>query len=130
MNKIKVLIAAFWVGWCGTVLQAQESPVQLRCEYLSAPIGVDVPNPRLSWRLNDDRYGALQQAYRVIVGTDSTAVVSGKGGLWDTQKVTSDAMLITYAGKSIEPFTKYYWSVHVWDKDGVEKTSPVASFET
>jgi alpha-L-rhamnosidase len=38
--------------------------------------------------------------------------------------------LISYAGKTLEPFTKYYWQVIVWDKEGKKsKPSSIASFE-
>ena len=49
----------------------------LRCEYLVAPLGIDVPSPRLSWLLpvNVD----VQEAYQVIVGTDSVRVAQGMG---------------------------------------------------
>jgi len=53
----------------------------LRCEYLVNPIGVDARFPRLSWLINDRRYGALQKAYRLIIGTDSGAVASGGGDI-------------------------------------------------
>lgn len=49
----------------------------LRCEYLVTPLGVDVPTPRFSWRL--PAHLNKQQAYQVIVGTDSVAVANGTG---------------------------------------------------
>ncbi len=39
-------------------------------------------------------------------------------------------MLITYAGTRLKPFTRYYWSLRVWDKDGKESAPVVSSFET
>ena len=51
--------------------------------------------------------------------------------MWNSQKVISDKMLVSYIGKQLEPFTKYYWIVHVWDKDGKKSSkSEVAYFET
>ncbi|GAB4049718.1 glycoside hydrolase family 78 protein [Spirosoma litoris] len=58
------------------------------------------------------------------------AVSQGKGSSWQTTKLPLDSQLITYAGKSLQPFTKYYWRVEVWDKDGKPSASSVASFET
>ena len=105
-------------------------PANLRCEYLTNPLGLDAPSPRLSWLLDDARNGAVQNAYRIIVGVDSATVSRGQGNIWDTQKVSSDNMSVTYQGQKLQPFTKYYWQVRVWDKDNVEQTSTVASFET
>ncbi len=51
--------------------------------------------------------------------------------MWNSQKVNSEEMLVSYKGKPLEPFTKYYWTVQVWDKDGnASSNSEVASFET
>jgi len=37
-----------------------EQPVALRCEYLTDPLGVDVLQPGLSWRIASDRRGVRQ----------------------------------------------------------------------
>ena len=42
----------------------------LRCEYLTNPLGIDVPQPRLSWVLNPgdaSARGRRQTAYRIVV---------------------------------------------------------------
>lgn len=116
------------------VIQAQAQEGQctnLKCEHLVNPIGIDATSPRLHWQMNDSREGALQTAYQVIVGTDSLEVTSGKGNVWETGKVSGSEMLITYAGKPLQPFAKYYWTVVLWDKD-LQKLAPatVATFET
>lgn len=115
-----------------TQVRAQQSQVSnLQCEYLINPIGIDVTAPRLRWQMTDNRQGALQTAYQVIVGTDSASVANGKGNFWDTEKVSGSNMLVSYQGKALQPFTKYYWTVILWDKDQ-QKSIPsvVASFET
>lgn len=130
MNKIKSLLILLWVLGSCVLSHAQIKPVKLQCEHLINPMGIDTSEPRLTWQLKDDRYGALQQAYRIIVGADSIAVASGKGDVWDTQKVISDKMQISYDGLEISPFTRYYWKVIVWDRGNEERMSDVASFET
>ena len=105
-------------------------PVNLSCDYLVNPLGIDNPAPRLSWMLNDIRQGAKQTAYQIVIGGDSLEVVGGKGKTWDTGKKSSDQILVTYSGQSLRPFNKYYWKVNVWDKDGVASSSDVNSFET
>ena len=103
----------------------------LKCEYLTNPIGIDATSPRFIWQLKDDRAGAIQTAYQVFVGTDSLEVKSGKGNVWQTAKINSAKNLITYQGKALQPFTKYYWSVCLWDKTGKPvKAAQVVSFET
>lgn len=54
-------------------------PVNLVCDYLVNPLGIDNPAPRLSWMLNDARKGARQTACQVIVDKDSLELIAGKG---------------------------------------------------
>ncbi|UTA66339.1 alpha-L-rhamnosidase [Emticicia sp. 21SJ11W-3] len=104
-------------------------PSGLKCEYLKNPLGIDNPNPRFTWLLTDTRKGATQTAYQVLVDTDSAKVALGTGTEWDTKKVVSGNTLAVYKGKALRPFTKYYWAVTLWDKDGQKTTQAVASFE-
>lgn len=104
-------------------------PAGLETEYLVNPIGIDAVNPRFSWHMADKRKGAQQTAYRILVGTDSAALQNET--LWDSGWQQSSASLVTYAGKTLQPFTKYYWSVEIANQD--QKKSPAvhaASFET
>ena len=73
MKKI-LLTLCFAAAAIGAQAAAPCTPVGLRCEHLEAPLGIDAPAPRLGWRLDDSRSGALQRAYRVVVGRDSAAV--------------------------------------------------------
>ncbi|OOQ61143.1 alpha-L-rhamnosidase [Mucilaginibacter pedocola] len=123
----KLLVASLFLSVSAFAAQ----PVGLRCEYLVNPLGIDAPHPRLTWMLADARQGAKQSAYQVIVGLDSAEVSRGIGNAWSTAKVNSPAILATYQGKGLQPYTKYYWRVQAWDKDGVKTTpSAISSFET
>jgi alpha-L-rhamnosidase len=102
----------------------------LKCEYLINPIGIDAQQPRLTWMLADDTRGARQTAYQLFVGTDSAAVSTGRGDSWQTAKIPSDANLVNYRGKTLQPFTKYYWRVAVWEAGNKTVTSGISSFET
>ena len=83
----------------------------LECEHLINPIGIDAPNPRLTWRSETH-----QSAYQIIVGTDSMQVLKGIGNAWQTAKIISNIQLETYKGKALKPFIKYFWKVVTWDK--------------
>ncbi len=106
-------------------------PIDLQCENLIDPLGIDAPAPRVSWRLKDKRAGAIQSGYQIFISTDSSQVLNGKGTVWQTGKITSSKQRVNYAGKPLTPFTKYYWTVRVWDKDSKPSSlAKVASFET
>ncbi|MCD8043879.1 MAG: glycoside hydrolase family 78 protein [Tannerellaceae bacterium] len=112
-------------------LAAQNSkPANLKCEHLENPLGIDALNPRLSWQLQDNRAGARQQSYRIWVGTDSLAVVNNQGSEWDSGIKPDDSILVTYAGKPLQPFTRYFWKVSLQDQEGIHTESEVAAFET
>lgn len=130
MYKI-VLIALLYL--CGDVYGHPKDrcrPVQLTCENLVNPLGVDRANPRLRWRLEDNRNGALQRGYQIIVSTDSLSLVKETKVFWDSGKKLSSSMLISYDGPTLQPQTTYYWKVKIWDKDGLPSISKIASFET
>ena len=102
----------------------------LKSEHLVNPIGIDIKNPRLTWKIKDQRPGAIQKAYKISVGTDSLKVAAGNGSYWNTGRINSDHQMVIYQGKELQAFQKYYWSVTVWDKNDNEvPTSPPASFE-
>ncbi|GGE52273.1 alpha-rhamnosidase [Pedobacter psychrotolerans] len=77
----------------------------------------------------DNRKGAFQQAYRILVGTDSIQLINKTGIVWDSGKVLNSNSLITYNGAALRPFTKYYWQLALWDKDGKPLQTTMANFE-
>ncbi|WP_240768734.1 alpha-L-rhamnosidase [Olivibacter sp. XZL3] len=105
--------------------------IDLQCEHLINPLGLDEHHPRLSWRMESDAKGAAQSAYKLMVATDSLKLVSNDELLWDSGKRQSPQQLVVYDGPELQPFTKYYWKVIVWDEGG-EPSSPsgVSHFET
>jgi alpha-L-rhamnosidase len=69
-------------------------PVNLRCEYRTNPLGIDITAPRLSWEVNDPRRGAIQTAYQIQVSTDPNMGVVRAEVLSGIQKPPSqDAIL-------------------------------------
>ncbi|ANI90810.1 alpha-rhamnosidase [Arachidicoccus ginsenosidimutans] len=113
-----------------SVFSAQAQVVGLKCEYLENPIGIDNIHPRFVWHIPDATSGVFQSAYQIAVGTDSISVSKGTGNFWETGKVDSSVNLITYRGKKLQPFTKYYWRVSVWKNGDKHPVSSTASFET
>lgn len=111
------------------VAQTVAKPTGLQCEHLVRPLGIDAVSPRFTWMMADGRQGARQTAFRIMVGKDSLSVAGRKGLLWDSGKTLSDKNLSVYKGPALAAFTKYYWLVEIWDKDG-RSSAAVSSFET
>ena len=107
------------------------SAFNLKCEHLVNPLGIDAPNPRFTWQMRDERMGARQSAFRIIVGRDSSEVSHGKGDVMDSGKIGSDLNMLVYEGIPLTPLTRYFWSIQLWDKkEKPSGISGVASFET
>jgi len=106
-------------------------PAKMETEYLANPIGIDAPKPRFSWQMSDKRQAAAQTAYRILVGTDSAALVKEQATVWNTGWQQSPASLVTYGGEPLKPFTKYFWTVAIADQQHKKSAaSSIASFET
>ncbi len=100
----------------------QAQPGNLRCEYRVNPVGIDVAQPRLSWKITAaqplDR-GVRQTAYQVLVASQPEILAAGKGDLWDTGRVQSDQSIhVVYAGKPLRSRARAFWKVRIWDQNG------------
>ncbi len=97
---------------------APGKPLNLRCEYLPFPLGIDATHPRLSWEVNDESRGAVQSAYQLLVSTDAS-FAGNDAIVWDSGKVESDRSIqVAYAGRPLASRTRYHWKVRTWDGAG------------
>ncbi|MDP2337360.1 MAG: family 78 glycoside hydrolase catalytic domain [Bacteroidota bacterium] len=103
----------------------------LRCEYLSNPIGLDVPAPRLSWQMKKAVRGAQQTAYRIMVATTDDLLLSETPDLWDSGKIDSDQSIqLEYKGKPLKSGMKVSWKVKIWDEEKNESSwSTISNWE-
>jgi alpha-L-rhamnosidase len=49
----------------GNQIHATLTPVELKTEFAGNPLGVDISQPRLSWKLTSDSRGDRQTAYEI-----------------------------------------------------------------
>ncbi len=90
----------------------------LRCEYKTDPMGIDVRKPRLSWELVSAERGALQTSYEIRVAASEAGLAKEKT-IWESGKQTSDASnQVEYRGPALESRKIYYWQVRVADNHG------------
>lgn len=119
------LFAAF--QGCGSRAPLSEDSVltvhRLRCEYLDAPIGLDTPEPRLSWALDSKARDQKQTAYQILVAGNAESLAARQGDLWDSGKVASSRSThIPYGGIALRSGQPCYWAVRVWN--GSDVASP------
>jgi alpha-L-rhamnosidase len=103
----------------------------LECEYQGNPLGIDIPQPRLSWVLESPERGQRQTAYQVLAATTPALLADGKADLWDSGKVSSsESIHVIYGGQPLHAGQRVYWKVRAWDRDDRPSAySPPASWE-
>ena len=133
MSMLKLAVAGFA---CLTVaagaaraedVEATDRPSALVVNGAPSPLGIDTPNPRLSWRPPAAR---AQSAYQLRVGVSEQALMAGQV-VWDTGRVRSatDAAVI-YQGPVLTSRERRVWQVRTWDARGrASPWSNTASWE-
>lgn len=91
------------------------------------PLALDVDCPRFGWQLRGAQ-GCMQSAYQIEV-----YIYDHKGRkvcVWESGKIVSDrSQLVPYGGNPLEPMTRYFWRVKVWDeRDHASSWSKEAEF--
>ena len=98
-------------------------PTELRCEYLTDPLGIDVTKPRLSWQLQATDAGSRgerQTAYQVLVASTKALLDQGRGDLWNSGTIVSDQSVhVVYDGAPLTSGTACFWKVRVKDEKGI-----------
>ena len=129
MSLLPVVMSSILLA-CPTVSFAASAavtgaPGKLRTDDLATPLGLDDKAPHFAWQLHDERRGAKQSAYEVLVATKRELLAPGKADAWDSGSVKSEQSVgVVYQGKALEPSTRYYWRVLVSDVEG--KVYPAA----
>jgi len=125
--SISILI---WVLVAGSGF-SQVKVKNLKCEYLTNPIGIDAENPRFTWQIEASISGYLQKSYQLLIGNNSDEINQGKGNIWKSDIINSKTLPAVYRGPELQPFTRYFWRIRVQDESDVwSDWSRVAYFET
>lgn len=130
MKKLTILIAVF-AALCGmTVAQNVPRVYDLRCELSDTHTVIDVPEPRLGWKLDYGGRNLQQTGYEILVASTPEKLAAGEGDLWSTGKVMSgQSAYIPYKGKPLKSRTKCFWKVRVFTNKGESPWSDPASWE-
>ena len=102
-----------------SILSAALTPVNLRCEYSVDPMGMDIPHPRLYWKVVSEESGQHQTAWQVLAASSTEALERDEADVWDSGRIESDATQhIRYEGRALESSETIHWKVRVWDQLG------------
>ena len=118
MNQKKYFLTSLAMLLAG-VCTAAVATKNLRCEYLTNPLGLDEIRPRLSWILTSEKRAEKQTAYQILVASSVRRLESNQGDLWDSGKVNSDkSSQIIYEGQPLVSREDCFWKVRAWDRNG------------
>ena len=104
----------------------------LRCEGEVNPLGIDVPNPGLSWWIESFEKDIDQKFYNIMVASSQSELETGNGDIWNSGRVESDnSISVPYQGKPLQSGKEYWWKVNVITGSGQDfGWSKPASFAT
>ena len=127
MKQLKISILLFIIS--GSLIAQSLTVSDLTCEFRINPVGIDVPQPRLSWKISGTGNNIMQTAYMVRVSADPK--FSSSKIVWESGKVLSDeSHLVPYKGSGLRSGQRYFWQVRIWDNKGRStKWSPAAYWE-
>ncbi len=120
----KSLINILFLGMLGVMSACEQRVMQvidMQCENLTNPMGIESSSPRLSWIMKSQARNQMQSAYHILVSSNIENLEKNSGDMWDSKKVESNqSILVNYNGSVLKPATKYFWKVKIWNQDGVE----------
>lgn len=119
---VSLLVAWLFLLLGGTVAMSPAfgavAATDLRCEWLVNPLGIDAKQPRLGWKLTAKERAQTQYAYQILVASTETKLRAEQGDLWDSgQVVSSQSVLVPYAGKALKSHVPCFWKVRVWSDE-------------
>ncbi|MFN8207670.1 MAG: glycoside hydrolase family 78 protein [Bacteroidales bacterium] len=134
MSKRLTILSSLFIllllGSCSNEKTA--APLLLKTEYSVNPLGLDTPQPRFSWALNDSSREAHQTAYQVLVASSQEILARDEGDQWNSGKIkSSDCQFIAYQGEALKSANRYFWKVRCWNGEKqVSEWSAEQWFET
>ena len=127
-KMLTALLAALSLFSCNRTLDQPFQVADLQVDYRTAPLGIDTPEPRFSWKMESGRYDQRQASYRIVVTELRTGAL-----VWDSGTegvIPSDVSVgVVYRGEALKPCTRYNWTVEVTNAEG-ETASAASWFET
>lgn len=99
----------------------------VRTEYRKNPLGIDVKEPRISWKLKSDQKNVKQQTYHLQVSSDE----SFDEIIWDSGVIQSDQSIhVELIDIKVQSKKRYYVRVKVTDqKENESEWSEINFFE-
>ena len=99
-------------------LKSGLTTIDLKCENLHQPLGINSTTPRLSWKIVSGINKTSQKAYQIIAASEIRLLNENKADLWNSGKILSgESVLVPWLGKKLYPGSLCYWKVRVWNRE-------------
>ena len=83
----------------------------LRVSYQERPLALDEQHPVFSWSMASARFGARQEAWRIVIRREGQTV-------WDSGRTPGSESTEILCPAALQPETGYTWSLSVWNEQG------------
>ncbi len=117
----RVLLALCFAAFSCFAAASALSVSRLECDDALNPLGVDVTQPRLGWRLAapEEIRGVRQTAWHLLVASSPEHLAADTGDLWDSGRIADDETVHhLYRGTPLQSSQQVWWKVRVWDQNG------------
>jgi alpha-L-rhamnosidase len=118
IQSILIILSLIFIESCSDNITTEINVTNPCCEFMKEAL-IAKMSPRFSWELTSLQNGEKQTAWNIILSDNPETIKSGKGNVWDSGKQKGEETFgIKLPGERLKSFTKYYWKIRVWDRDG------------
>ncbi|MDP3914600.1 MAG: DUF4976 domain-containing protein [Bacteroidota bacterium] len=93
-------------------------PSGLMVEYIREPknVAINDSKPEYSWVVPKE--AVFQNAYQILVASSKANIENNLGDVWNSGQVRGKVSTnVEHTGKPLNPNSKYFWKVRIWDRD-------------
>jgi arylsulfatase A-like enzyme len=77
---------------------------------------INDPTPEFGWQVPTE--AVVQKAFQILVASTPELLAENTGDVWNSGRIQSNASTnVEYEGTPLQPNTKYYWKVRIFDQD-------------
>jgi alpha-L-rhamnosidase len=106
-----------FLGLVGALVAQDLTVTGLTVEHKRNPVGIDILQPRFSWKISGSGFNIMQSAYSVRVATGDK--FSSGDIVWQSGKIESgESVLQDYKGPALKSGQRYFWQAMIWDNRG------------